>query len=62
MRRYRFDLQSIQLTADILAGYDCVVLATDHDGFDYELIGHHARLVVDTRGRYRARAENIIKA
>ena len=62
MRRYRFDLQSIELTADILAGYDCVVLATDHDGFDYELVGQHAKLVVDTRGRYRTRAENIIKA
>ena len=62
MRRYHFDLRSIKLSADTLAHYDCVVLATDHDGFDYELIGRHSNLIVDTRGRYRTGAENIIKA
>jgi UDP-N-acetyl-D-glucosamine dehydrogenase len=30
---------------------DAVVLVTDHDGFDYDLIGTHARLVLDTRHR-----------
>ncbi len=62
MRRYHFDLQSIELTADTLARYDCVVLATDHDVFDYDLIRQHASLIVDSRGRYRTIAENIIKA
>jgi len=62
MRSYKFDLQSIDLSADTLEQYDCVVLATDHDVFDYELIRRHAKLIVDTRGRYRAPAENILKA
>lgn len=62
MRRYRFELQSIELSADTLARYDCVVLATDHDVFDYGLIRQHASLIVDSRGRYRTNAENIIKA
>lgn len=62
MRRYRFDLLSVELSADTLAGYDCVVLATDHDGFDYDLIRQHASLIVDSRGRYRTIAGNIIKA
>ncbi|MGB6114600.1 MAG: nucleotide sugar dehydrogenase [Comamonas sp.] len=50
-RNYTFDLQSEPLTPENLARFDCVVLATDHDGFDYPLLLKHARLIVDTRGR-----------
>lgn len=62
MREHHFDLNSVALTAENLAGYDAVVLTTDHDAFDYELIEQHARLIVDTRGKYRASNANIIKA
>ena len=50
-RDYAFDLKSVDLDAQNLAAYDCVVIATDHDKFDYELLRDHARLIVDTRGR-----------
>jgi UDP-N-acetyl-D-glucosamine dehydrogenase len=39
-----------------------VVLVTDHDAFDYEAIAKHAKLLVDTRGRYPKAAGNIVKA
>jgi UDP-N-acetyl-D-glucosamine dehydrogenase len=61
MRRYAFGLSSVALTADSLAGFDCVVLATDHTDFDYALIAWHAALIVDTRGRLDA-AQNVVKA
>jgi UDP-N-acetyl-D-glucosamine dehydrogenase len=41
----------VELAADELAGADGVVLVTDHDAFDYELVGRHARYVLDTRNR-----------
>ncbi|MEO0529383.1 MAG: nucleotide sugar dehydrogenase [Planctomycetota bacterium] len=41
--------RSIELTPETLAERDCVLIATDHTQFDYELIGKHASLVVDTR-------------
>ncbi|MEG7168174.1 UDP-N-acetyl-D-glucosamine dehydrogenase, partial [Pseudomonas aeruginosa] len=44
------------------ARFDAVVLATDHDKFDYELIKAEAKLVVDSRGKYRSPAAHIIKA
>jgi len=50
-RDYHFDLQSVPLNAQTLADYDCVVLATDHDAFDYALLQTAAPLIVDTRGR-----------
>lgn len=62
MRRYDFDLTSVDLTADRISGYDAVLLATDHDDFDYELIRLHARLLVDTRGRYRTEFASLVKA
>lgn len=62
MREHRFDLASVELTPDVIASYDCVVLLTDHSEFDYDLIADHARLVVDTRGKYRKPAENVVKA
>lgn len=62
MREHHFTLSSEALTAENLASFDAVVLATDHDKFDYELIQRSARLVIDSRGKYRAPAENVIKA
>jgi UDP-N-acetyl-D-glucosamine dehydrogenase len=62
MREHKFDLKSVSLTAGSLASFDCVVLATNHDAFDYELIKHHAKLIVDTRGVYLEPAANLVKA
>ena len=62
MRRHRFELASTPLDAATLESFDAVVLATDHARFDFELIRRHARLVVDTRGRYRTPAANVVRA
>jgi UDP-N-acetyl-D-glucosamine dehydrogenase len=62
MREHHFNLSSEALTAENIAGFDAIVLATDHDKFDYELIRQHARLVVDSRGKYRTPEAHIIKA
>jgi UDP-N-acetyl-D-glucosamine dehydrogenase len=62
MRRYAFDLASIDLTPEELHSYDLVLLATDHDRFDYETIERHAKLIVDTRGRYLGARANVVKA
>lgn len=62
MREHHFKLNSEMLTAESLASFDAVVLATDHDKFDYELIKQNAKLIVDSRGKYRTPASHIIKA
>lgn len=62
MREHHFDLSSVELTAQTLEDYDAVVLATDHERFDYELIKLKAKLIIDSRGKYREPAENVIKA
>jgi UDP-N-acetyl-D-glucosamine dehydrogenase len=62
VRNYHFDMQSVALAPEAIARYDAVLLATDHDAFDYEMIGRHARLIVDTRGRYLEPQANVVKA
>ena len=53
MRKYHFTLDSVTYEAKTLASFDCVVISTNHDIFDYELLRTHARTIVDTRGVYR---------
>ena len=62
IRRYHFDLASVELTAGNLKSYDCVLIATDHDAFDYDAIHAHASLIVDTRGVYREKSPKVVRA
>lgn len=62
MRNYSFDLHSVEINPEKLSQFDCVLIATDHDIFDYEMIQKNSQLIVDTRGRYRDYYQNIIKA
>ncbi|QOR38948.1 nucleotide sugar dehydrogenase [Billgrantia diversa] len=63
MREHHFDLESVPLSPSTLAEYDAVIVATDHDRFDYNMIRAHARLIIDTRGIYRGiNEERVIKA
>ena len=62
MREHRFDLRSTPVTREAIADFDCVVLATNHDAFDYDLIRRHAALIVDTRGVYLEPAPNVVRA
>jgi len=62
MREHHFELSSEPLTATNVAGFDAVVLATDHDDVDYSLIAEHAQLIIDTRGKFRVPSSNVIRA
>jgi len=62
MRRYKFDLVSVTLTPESLAAYDLVLIATNHDLFDYALVKQHSKLIVDTRGVYQESAPHIVRA
>lgn len=53
MRRTKLRLKSVPLTPESLASYDCVLIATHHSAYDWQLIGQHAKLIVDTRGVMR---------
>jgi UDP-N-acetyl-D-glucosamine dehydrogenase len=62
MRKYYFDLESEELTPEKIASYDLVLLATNHDAFDYQMIQANAQLIVDSRGVYTGAAHNVVRA
>lgn len=49
VRKYNFYLAGTPLSEKILSTADCVLMATDHDSYDYDFILRHAHLIVDTR-------------
>lgn len=61
MREHSFQMSSIELTESFLAEMDCVLLATDHDAFEYQWIQKCSNLILDTRGRYRQSFLNVVK-
>lgn len=62
LRSHDIHQDSVDITPANLAKYTCIIIATAHDHFDYDLIQTHAKLIIDTRGVYKEAASNIIKA
>jgi UDP-N-acetyl-D-glucosamine dehydrogenase len=54
MRHYNFaGMKSVPLDPKAIAGYDCVLIATDHSSYDYQMIAEAAQMVIDTRNATR---------
>ncbi len=60
-RKYNFDLSNTSINPKLLKTMDLVILATDHDKFDYDSIVKYSELIVDTRGRYK-KSSKVFKA
>ncbi len=52
-RDYDLSMSSVALSPESLSSQDCVLIATDHDAYDWRAIAEHAALIVDTRGACR---------
>ncbi len=56
---YKIPIKKIRkinfLNETVLKSFDIVVLMTDHDLFDYDLIKIHSKLIIDCRGRFEAK-------
>ncbi len=62
MREHSFKLTSTEISIESLESFDAVVLSTDHDYFDYDLIQIHSKLIIDTRGRFSFKNPKVIRA
>lgn len=65
VRKYQFEMKSVELTPDNLKKYDVVLISTDHSCYDYDAIVTHANLVVDTRNatkHVKNRRDKIVKS
>lgn len=62
MREHNLDMKSVELTEANIKSFDCVIIATDHDNFDYKSLLKNAKIIVDPRGRFRENHPNVVKA
>lgn len=53
-RKHDLGMKSVPVTPENLASFDCVLVATNHKAFDWEMIATHSQLIVDTRDALRA--------
>jgi len=60
-RKYSFDLKNTELNKNNLKSFDLVILVTDHDEFDYDLILKESKLIVDTRNKFK-KSKKVFKA
>jgi UDP-N-acetyl-D-glucosamine dehydrogenase len=60
-RRHDLRMESVPWAAETLRSADLVLIATDHDWYDWDFVGAHARLIVDSRNAM-ARAKGPIPA
>ena len=50
---------SVELTAEVLKGYDAVMIMTDHTAVDYALVAEHAPILFDARNAIDARGITV---
>ena len=62
MRDHNFLMDSIALDENVLSEFDVVVIATNHNAVDYDLVLRAAKRIVDTRGVYRSRNKKVERA
>lgn len=68
-RKYKYKMNSVELTKENISKYDVILLSTDHDSFDYKNIAETViaskNIIIDTRNafeRHGIKSEFIIKA
>jgi len=65
MRRHDLGLSSVPLSLETLQRYDCVIIITHHDAYNWQMIADNARLIVDTRNAMagvKGDREHIVQA
>ena len=41
--------ESVEMTLEAITAFDAVLISTNHDGVDYQMLADHAKIIVDTR-------------
>ena len=64
-RHSSFEMQSVELSEQVLSNMDAILIITDHSNIDYEWVAKHSKLVIDTRNatkNFSGHREHIFKA
>ena len=59
--KYNFNLKRVDINIKNIKNFDCVILITDHDVYNYDFIKDNSKMIIDTRGKFDNN-EKIIRA
>ncbi len=65
MRHHDLQMSSVDFSPASLKSYDCVVIATHHRAYDWQVVADNAKLIVDTRNALKdvkGRRDHIVRA
>jgi UDP-N-acetyl-D-glucosamine dehydrogenase len=65
MRHHDLQMKSVELTPENLKKYDCILIATNHAAYEWQMIADNAKLIVDTRNAMsgvKGKRGHIVKA
>ena len=65
MRRHDLQMESVPLTPEALASYDCVVISTHHSAYNWQEVADHAqadRGYAERHAAVKGRREHIVGA
>jgi UDP-N-acetyl-D-glucosamine dehydrogenase len=65
MRHHDLQMKSVELTPENLKSYDCILVATHHQAYDWQMVADNAKLIVDTRNALNGvtgKRDHIVKA
>lgn len=54
-------VKAISFNKNNISDMDCVVIVTDHDCIDYQLLQKNSKLIIDTRCRYHENLDNVVR-
>jgi UDP-N-acetyl-D-glucosamine dehydrogenase len=57
----RYDIAAVDARRGSFSQYDCIVIITDHRGFDYDAMVAEADVIVDTRNAIKTPTANVFK-
>ena len=52
VNKFNYNKKGIDINPKNLKSFDIVLLMTDHDKFDYDMIYKNSKAIIDCRGRY----------
>lgn len=61
-RNLKENLSSIRADQIDYASFDAIILATDHDCFDYKKLLLSSKLIIDTRGKFPFNSDKVVNA
>jgi UDP-N-acetyl-D-glucosamine dehydrogenase len=65
MRHHDLHMKSVEFSPATLKNYDCVLIATHHQAYDWQVVADNAKLIVDTRNatkNVKGKRDHIVSA